>query len=71
MEILVFKTNIRRKKHIQSIVPHLQNISGIHAWNVDTNDREKILRIEALDVMPSSIESLLQNAGYYCEELKD
>ncbi len=71
MEILVFKTNLRFKKNIRSIEPHLQNINGIHTWNVDLKDCDRILRVEAKNVIPSSIENLLQHAGYYCEELKD
>ena len=71
MEILVFKTNIRYKKHISTITPHLQSITGIMEWNVDLEDRDKILRIKALNVIPASIENLVQGAGYYCEELQD
>ena len=71
MEILVFKTNIRYKKNVSSIMPHLQSITGIMEWNVDLEDRDKILRVKTLDVMPSSIESVVQAAGYYCEELPD
>lgn len=71
MEILVFKTNIRHKKHISIITPHLQSLNGIVEWNIDLKDREKILRIKAMNVIPASIEDLLQSAGYYCEELQD
>lgn len=70
MKILVFKTNIRYKKNISSIKPHLSGVS-IHSWNVDLEDCDKILRVEALNVHPLSIEKLLHNAGYYCEDLKD
>jgi hypothetical protein len=71
MDILVFKTNIRFKKHINSISPHLQGINGIVEWNVDLKDRDKILRVKGLDVIPASIETLVKGAGYYCEELRD
>ena len=71
MDILIFKTNIRYKKNISSIVPHLEQVPGIKGWNVDLQDCDKILRVEAFNVVPSSIESLLESAGYYCEELKD
>ena len=71
MEILVFKTNVRYKKNIRTVTPHLENLHGINRWNFDLHDKDKILRIEASDVVPSSIESLLQSVGYYCEELTD
>lgn len=71
MKILVFKTNIRYKKHLNEVKPHLNNTNGILRWNLDFQDKDKILRIEANNVHPQSIEIVLQNAGYYCEELKD
>lgn len=71
MDILVFKTNIRYKKHIKSLKPHLENIDGITRWNFDLHDEDNILRIEASNVVPASIESLLRNVGYHCEELPD
>ena len=71
MNILVFKTNIRYKKHLNEIVPYLNSTSGIIRWNVDFHDKDKILRIEANNLHPQSVELVLQRAGYYCEELPD
>ncbi len=71
MEVLVFKTNVKFKKHIVEVLPHLNNIKGILRWNVDLHDTDKILRIETLDLSPRIIENTLQQAGYFCEELKD
>ena len=71
MNILVFKTNIRFKKHLNEIVPYLNSTAGILRWNVDFQDKDKILRIEASDLHPQFIETVLQRAGYFCEELKD
>ena len=44
---------------------------GIQKWNVDLQDRDKILRIEARDLSPKIIEHTLLRAGYFCEELED
>lgn len=71
MDIFVFKTNIRYKKNINTIKPHLTGIESIQSWNVDLEDCDKILRIKGLNIHPASIENLLGNLGYYCEELKD
>lgn len=71
MNILVFKTNIRYKKHLNEISPYLNSTSGILRWNVDFHDKDKILRIEANYLHPQSVEMVLQRAGYYCEELED
>ena len=71
MEVLIFKTNIRYKKHINAIEPHIANQAGVIKWNVDLKDVDKILRIETLNLHPAKIEGLVKNAGYMCEELKD
>lgn len=69
MEVLVFKTNVRYKKHINSIAFRLDNIPDIRRWNFDLQDKDRILRIEAAELAPSIIENILQQAGYYCKEL--
>ena len=70
-DILVFKTNIKHKKQLNEIRRHIDTQPQIVKWNVDFHDIDKILRIESLDLRPATIESLMQKAGYYCEELKD
>ena len=71
MEVLIFKTNIRYKKHINAIEPYIANQAGVIKWNVDLKDVDKILRIETVDLHPAKIEGLVKSAGYLCEELKD
>jgi copper chaperone len=71
MEVLVFKTNIRYKKQVQTIVTQLNGLEGILRCNVDLYDKDKILRIEASDLSPRVIEHTLLEAGYFCEELID
>ena len=70
MEVLVFKTNLRYKKQITALTPHINNLQGITRWNVDLDDKDKILRIESVDLCPRSVETTLQEAGYLCEELE-
>lgn len=69
MEVLVFKTNLRFKKQITAVTPHINNLQGITRWNVDLYDKDKILRIESIDLSLRMVEVILQHAGYYCEEL--
>jgi hypothetical protein len=71
MEIIVFKTNIRRKKQVELLNQYMQNISGIVQWNVDLWDKDKILRVVSNSASPRSVEQHLRRAGYYCEELRD
>jgi hypothetical protein len=70
MEVLIFKTNLRFKKQIDAVTPHINNLQGIARWNVDLDDVDKILRIESVDLCPRSVEATLQQAGYFCEELQ-
>ena len=70
-EILVFKTNIRYRKQINVVRRHIETAPQILKWNVDLHDIDKILRIESLDLHPAEVVSLVKEAGYYCEELKD
>lgn len=71
MKILVFKTNIRYKKQVNAVTKHMNTIDGIVRWNVDLDDRDKILRIETNSLSPRVIENTLLQAGYSCEELED
>ena len=71
MEVLVFKTNIRYKKDIHAIRSHIESEPAITKWNIDLKDVDKILRVETQNLHPGFIENLIQNAGHYCEELKD
>ncbi|WP_205508526.1 hypothetical protein [Longitalea arenae] len=69
MEVLVFKTNLR-KKQITAVTKHINNLQGITRWNVDLDDRDRILRIESHELSPRSVELTLQQAGFFCEELQ-
>jgi hypothetical protein len=71
MAILVFKTNVETMNHIQKLYPLLKAIQGILKWNIDTEDVDRILRVETANVPPQKIEMALQSAGYYCKELED
>jgi len=71
MDILIFKTNITHPVQLTLVKPHIQNIRGIQRWNVDIQDCDHVLRIEAKELSPRSVETVLQSAGYYCEELTD
>lgn len=71
MPILVFKTNIENFSQIRKIRPLLKKISEIQHWNVDLNDTDRILRVEAKTLTPFTIEKVLVEAGYFCRELED
>ena len=69
--VLVFKTNLQFKKDVNRLSPVLSKISGILRWNVDREDIDKVLRIETRVLTAQEIIRLVNNAGYFCEELPD
>lgn len=71
MNILVFKTNISYKKNVEHIKPHLEAMPEVNRWTVDLHDRDKVLRIESKSLTPATIQHVVKQAGYACEELPD
>jgi hypothetical protein len=70
MNVLVFITNIENPEQVSEVQPLLTADPAIQDWNFDLEDCDNILRIEANDISPRYIESLLQTAGFNCQELE-
>lgn len=70
MQILVFKTNIHQREDVQKVKGHLNKHKDIIAWNVDTGDIDKVLRVVASADITNSVESIVSGAGYFIEELQ-
>ncbi len=69
MEILIFKTNVTSKKKVSMIAPLFTPFPTIRKWNLDLEDCDKVLRIEATGLNPGFVEQLLFRAGFICQEL--
>jgi tRNA G26 N,N-dimethylase Trm1 len=69
MDVLILKTNIRFKKEVKAVAPLLDGQDSISRWNIDLNDIDKVLRIEANDMELTEVVQLIQEAGFQCEEL--
>ena len=70
MEILIFKTNINQKIDVDRIKPLLNQHNNIRSWNVDIEDVDKVLRVEAKADISADIENLIKKAGYQCGGLE-
>jgi len=70
MEILIFSTSIEKPEQVNEVKPLLSSVPAISGWNFDLEDCDNILRIEADDVSPRYIETLLISAGFNCQELE-
>ena len=69
-DILIFTTSVEKHEQVNEVKPLLTAVPAITGWNFDLDDCDNILRIEARDVSPRYIESLLQTAGFDCRELE-
>ena len=70
-EILVFKTDLESEDRLERIKPFLDKHPGILKWNVDKHDVDKVLRIESENISPAVVITLVNEAGFLCEELPD
>lgn len=68
MDTIQFKTNIKCGGCIDTVTPHLNALTAVEEWTVDTNVPEKILTVkgDAAAITPQVI-AALQKAGYSAE----
>ena len=71
VNLLIFKTNISSKKQVTKVAKLLNAEDEILRWNIDLQDIDRVLRIEAINVSNREIISIIQKAGFFCEELAD
>jgi copper chaperone len=65
METLKFKTNINCGGCISTVTPSLDSLNGVKHWEVNTNNPDKILSIQAEDGLTANeIIETLKNKGY-------
>lgn len=69
METLKFKTNIKCSGCIAAVTPFLNDIPEIAKWEVDTDNPDKILTVEASDNLDAeTVVNTLEKAGYVAKE---
>ena len=64
-----FKTNINCGGCLASVKPHLDNADGICHWEVDTNDKNKVLTVKSEGITEQEVISTVQKAGFKIEVL--
>jgi len=68
MELYIFKTNIQSQEKALALNPLFEKHPVIKRWTVDTEDIDKVLRIEAQDQLAEGeFMNGLKQAGYQCE----
>jgi copper chaperone len=70
METLKFKTNIKCGGCIAAVTPHLNQLSEIERWSVDTENPEKVLTVEGKPgINGRQVIDTLEKAGYKAEQV--
>ena len=62
-------TSVEKPEQVSRVKSLLTAVPAINDWNFDLDDCDRILRIEANNVCPRYIESILQKEGLQCKEL--
>lgn len=69
---LIFKTNIESSKALSMVDSAFKSVPEIKCWHVDTQDIDRVLRIELKNVLSEvEIIRLLKQLGLQCEVLED
>ena len=67
MNTFQFKTNINCGSCIKSVTPFLNELDNVDTWKVDTENPDKILKVELDDENPSSVVEAVKKAGFNIE----
>lgn len=59
-----FKTNINCSGCVASVKPHLDKAEGITGWSVDTDNKEKILTVDANGISNNQVIEIVKKAGF-------
>lgn len=71
MELLIFKTNIEHKKSLKAVKKAFKKVPDIVDWTVDTEDIDKVLRVELGGLLTEEeVITLVKRLGLNCEVLE-
>ena len=68
MKALKFKTNINCSGCVAQVKPALDAAHGVTRWEVDTNNKNKVLTVEGEDLAEQNVISAVQKAGFKIEK---
>jgi len=69
MKSYKFKTNINCGNCVKSVTPFLDELKDAE-WNVDTNDKRKVLEVKTDSLTEKEIIDKVHKAGYEAQPLK-
>jgi hypothetical protein len=72
MNIIILKTNIPSPQGARRLDPLFRALPGVIRWSVDTEDVDKVLRIEDRgDLTEDRVIGLISSWGYQASRLPD
>jgi len=69
MKILRFKTSLKCGGCVNAITPGLNTLPEIEKWNVDLENPDKVLEVEASKDISQTIMDSVKKAGYQISQL--
>ncbi|MDD2246713.1 MAG: cation transporter [Proteiniphilum sp.] len=67
MRTIRFKTNINCSNCLAKVTPFLNRKEGIHSWNMELDNPDKILVVETEDLAPEDIIKTVKRTGFDAE----
>lgn len=64
-----FKTNINCSSCVAKVTPFLNDAEGVCHWEVDTNNKEKVLTVKSEGITEEQVIETVQKAGFKIEVL--
>lgn len=71
IETFHFKTNINCGGCIAAVKPFLDNAVGLSQWEVDVQNKDKILTVASKGITKEQVVATIENAGYKIELLNE
>jgi copper chaperone len=69
MDKYQFKTTINCSGCVAKVTPHLNANTNIKNWEVDINNPDKVLTVEAENLKQEEVKSLVEKLGFKAENL--
>lgn len=68
MKTVTYKTNINCGSCIRSVTPFLNELDNVEEWSVDTDNPDKILKVELDDENDKVVVEAVEKAGFKIEK---
>ncbi len=69
MDTLKFKTNVQCSGCLSKVTPLLNEALGVNHWEIDVQNPQKPLTVNAVGATPEQVTNVLAKAGFSAELL--